>query len=102
LSPGLRAMMARQAAAVPFAKARGLLAELVGIALTAKRIERSAEADGAGASAAIGTTADANSSRQAFPLPPPPPLPDILCVAVDGTGVPMVPAEIATYHYICL
>ncbi|HUY48401.1 MAG TPA: hypothetical protein VMV92_22175 [Streptosporangiaceae bacterium] len=38
--------------AVPFTRAGGLLAELAGIGLTAKRVERSAEADGAAAAAA--------------------------------------------------
>ena len=42
MSPGLRAMVAQAATAVPFAKASGLLAELAGITLTTKRIERSA------------------------------------------------------------
>ena len=42
-------MAARAAAAEPFATAAELLAELAGIRLTAKRIERSAEADGAAA-----------------------------------------------------
>jgi hypothetical protein len=92
LSPGLRAMVARAAAAVPFATAGALLAELAGIGLTAKRIERSAEADGAAASAAIGAQADAICSRQMLPLPPPAPLPDMLYIAVDGTGVPMAAA----------
>ena len=93
LSPGLRAMTARAAAAVPFAKAGGLLAELAGITLTTKRIERSAESDGAAASKAIAAQAEAIRSRQVVPLPPPAPLPDMLYVAVDGTGVPMVAAE---------
>ncbi len=44
MSPGLRKMTARAAAAAPFAKAGGLLAELAGITLTAKRAGRSAEA----------------------------------------------------------
>jgi hypothetical protein len=93
MSPGLRAMVARAAAAVPFAKAGGLLAELAGIALTTKRVERSAEADGAAASAAIDAETNAICSRQVVPLPPPAPLPDMLYIAVDGTGVPMVAAE---------
>jgi hypothetical protein len=93
LSPGLRAMVARAAAAVPFAKAGMLLAELAGVGLTAKRIERSAEADGDAAAAAIGAEADAICSRQVIPLPPPAPLPDMLYIAIDGTGVPMVAAE---------
>ena len=49
--------------AVPFAKAGHLLAELAGIQLTAKRIERSGEADGAAAAAAI--TAHATRSALA-------------------------------------
>jgi hypothetical protein len=92
MSPGLRAMTARVAAAVPFAKAGGLLAELAGVHLTAKRIERSAEADGEAASAAITAKAKAICSRQVIPLPPPAPLPDMLYLAIDGTGVPMVAA----------
>jgi hypothetical protein len=93
MSPGLRAMTARAAAAVPFAKAGRLLAELAGITLTTKRIQRSAESDGAAASAAIAAQAEAISSRQVVPLPPPAPLPDMLYIAVDGTGVPMTTAE---------
>ena len=46
LSPGLRRMVARAAAAEPFATAADLLAELAGIQLSDKRIERSAETDG--------------------------------------------------------
>lgn len=92
MSPGLAKMTARAAAAVPFAKAAGLLAELAGIGLTTKRAERSAEATGAAVTAAIGAAADAIRSRQVVPLPPPP-APDMLYIAVDGTGVPMVAAE---------
>ena len=49
LSPGLRSMAAHAATAVPFARAAALLAELAGVSLTIKRVERSAEADGAAA-----------------------------------------------------
>jgi hypothetical protein len=42
LSPGLRKMTARAAAAVPFAQARELMAELAGVELSTKRVERSA------------------------------------------------------------
>jgi hypothetical protein len=72
MSPGLAKMTAR-AAAVPFAKAAGLLGELVGIQMTVKRVERSAEAVGAGAAKAIGAQADAICSRRVVPLPPPGP-----------------------------
>jgi hypothetical protein len=92
MSPGLAKMTARAAAAVPFAKAGHLLAELAGIQLTTKRIERSAEAGGTAAAAAITAQADAICSRQVIPLPPPAPLPDMLYLAVDGTGVPMTAA----------
>ena len=93
MSPGLAKMTARAAAAVPFAKAAGLLSELSGIQLTVKRVERSAEATGAGAAKAIGAQADAICSRRVVPLPPPGPAPDMLYIAVDGTGVPMTAAE---------
>ena len=92
MSPGLAKMTARAAAAVPFAKAGHLLAGLAGIQLTTKRIERSAEAGGTAAAAAITAQADAICSRQVIPLPPPAPLPDMLYLAVDGTGVPMTAA----------
>ncbi|HUB40588.1 MAG TPA: ISKra4 family transposase [Streptosporangiaceae bacterium] len=93
LSPGLAKMIARAAAAVPFARAAGLLSELAGIELTVKRTERSAEATGTAATAAIAARADAISSRRVLPLPPPDPVPDMLYIAVDGTGVPVVARE---------
>jgi hypothetical protein len=91
LSPGLRKMTARVAAAVPFAKAADLLAELAGIRLPAKRIERSAETDGATAAARITAESAAIASGRVSVLPPAA-LPDKLYLAIDGTGVPMVPA----------
>ena len=92
MSPGLAKMTARAAAAVPFAKAAGLLGELAGIGLTVKRVERSAEASGTAAAEAIDATTDAICSRQVVPLPPPGPAPDMPYIAVDGTGVPMTAA----------
>ncbi|MGH3492886.1 MAG: ISKra4 family transposase [Sciscionella sp.] len=91
LSPGLRRMTARAAAAQPFAKASGLLAELAGVPLSTKRVERSAEADGAAAEQRIRTESRAIADGS-VPVLPPATLPDKLYVAVDGTGVPMVPA----------
>ena len=44
MSPGLAAMNDRAAAAGPFAGAAGLLEDLAGVRLTAKRVERAAEA----------------------------------------------------------
>jgi hypothetical protein len=93
MSPGLRKMTARAAAAVPFAKAAALVGELAGITLTGKLAGRSAEADGAAAARAIEAQAAAITARTLVPLPPPAPAPDKLYVAIDGTGVPMVAAE---------
>jgi hypothetical protein len=94
MSPGLAAMTDRAAAAEPFAKAAGLLADLAGVPLTAKRVERAAEASGTGKAAADRDRAAAITARTLLPLPPSP-LPDKLYAAIDGTGVPMVPAETA-------
>ena len=52
MSPGLAAMNDLAAAAGPFAGAARLLEELAGIRLTAKRVERAAEASGTAAAAA--------------------------------------------------
>jgi len=93
MSAGLRKMCARAAAAVPFAAAARLVSELAGITLTGKRTGRRAEADGQAAAAVIEAQAAAVASRTLVPLPPAPPLPDILYVAIDGTGVPVTAAE---------
>jgi hypothetical protein len=92
MSPGLAKMSARAAAAVPFTPGAGLAGELAGIKLTGRRLGRHAEADGATAAAAIEEQAAAIAARTVIPLPPAP-LPDMLYVAIDGTGVPMVAAE---------
>ena len=93
MSPGLRKMTARAAAAVPFAAAARLVGELAGITLTGKRAGRRAEADGQAAAAVIDAESAAVMAGSLALLPPAPPLPGKLYVAVDGTGVPMVAAE---------
>jgi len=95
MSPGLRKMTARAAAAVPFAAAARLVGELAGIGMTGKRAGRRAEADGRAAAELIEAEATAITTRTLIPLPPPGPLPDKLYIAIDGTGVPMVAAETA-------
>lgn len=95
MSPGLAKMTDRAGTAAPFAKAADLLAELAGIELTVKRVERAAEADGNAAAATGRAEATAILSGRVVPLPPPAPAPDMLYIAVDGTGVPMIPAETA-------
>jgi Family of unknown function (DUF6788) len=94
MSPGLTAMNDRAAAAGPFAKAAGLLEDLAGVHLTAKRVERAAEASGAAKAAADRGRAALITARKLVPLPPSP-VPDKLYGVLDGTGVPVVPAETA-------
>ncbi|CCK63908.1 ISKra4 family transposase [Mycobacterium canetti] len=97
LSPGLRRMVARAAAVQPFAGAGELLAELAGVQLTPKRIERSAETDGTTAATRIAAEAPAIAHRAMAVLPVPADrdqAPDKLYIAIDGTGVPMVPAAV--------
>jgi hypothetical protein len=94
MSPGLAKMSARAGAAVPFAPGAVLVGELAGIRLTGRRLGRHAEADGIAAAAAIREQAAAITARTLVPFPPAP-LPDILYIAIDGTGVPMVTAETA-------
>jgi hypothetical protein len=94
MSPGLAAMNDRAAAAGPFAGAAGLLEDLAGVRLTAKRVERAAEASGAAQGAAVRGRAALITSRKVVPLPPSP-LPDKLYGVIDGTGVPMTAKETA-------
>jgi hypothetical protein len=94
MSPGLAAMNDIAAAAGPFAGAARLLAELAGVWLTVKRVERAAEASGAAAAAAGRQRAALIAARRLVPLPPAP-LPDKLYTVIDGTGVPMTSRETA-------
>ena len=87
-------MVARTGAATPLAKASTLLTELAGITQTTKRVERSAEADGAAIGARLDTEAALVLSGHLLPLAAAKPVAK-LYTAVDGTGVPMVPAETA-------
>jgi len=92
-SPGLAEMIALAGAEVSFGRAAGLLAGLAGIAVSARTIERSAEAAGAAARSAAAAEAAAIRARDVLPLPPQEPVPDMLYVEVDGTGVPVRASE---------
>jgi hypothetical protein len=94
MSPGLAAMNGKAAAAVPFARAAGLLEDLAGVRLTVKRVERAAEADGAAQATASRARAGLIARRKLVPLPPSP-LPGKLYMVIDGTGVPVTPKETA-------
>ena len=67
MSPGLAAMTDRAAAARPFAKAAGLLADLAGVRLTAKRVEGSAEASRTARAAAFRDRAALITARTLVP-----------------------------------
>lgn len=94
LSEGLRRMVARVGSAEPFAQARRDLAELAGLELTAKRVERSAEADGEMVRAFTEAEACMVLAGRVVAFPPSGPV-ETLYVALDGTGVPTVPADTA-------
>jgi hypothetical protein len=93
LSPGLAEMIARAGAEVPFGKAAALLEDLAGVAVSARTVERSAEASGAAARKAGAAEAALLRARTIVPLPPPEPVPDTLYAEVDGTGVPVRASE---------
>ena len=94
LSPGLTAMNDKAAAAGPFAGAAGLLEDLAGVRLTAKRVERAAEASGAAVAEAVRERSGLIASRKVRPMPPSP-RPGKLYGVIDGTGVPMTARETA-------
>jgi hypothetical protein len=94
MSPGLAAMNDLAAAAGPFAGAARMLEELAGVRLTAKRVERAAEARGTAVADSGRDRAALIAARKVVPLPPSP-LPDKLYAAIDGTGVPMTSRETA-------
>jgi hypothetical protein len=97
MSPGLAAMNDIAAAAGPFAGAARLLEEIGGIRLTAKRVERAAEASGTAVAQAGRERARLTAARKLVPMPPSP-LPDKLYAVIDGTGVPMTGRETAGRH----
>lgn len=91
-SPGVRRMMARVGAKESFDDGRQDLEELAGVRVTTQQVGRVAEA--------IGQQVEVVSHRERIqimegkiiPLAPPVP---ILYIAIDGTGVPVVPSETA-------
>jgi hypothetical protein len=88
-SPGMRRLMARVGAQEPFAAARQDLAELAGVIVQTKAVERISEAVGMAAEAAnqaerVAICTDTELTVAAAPR---------LYVAMDGTGVPAVPKD---------
>ncbi len=94
LSPGLSAMVDRVAAEGPFAPASELLAHLAGVSVGAKRIERAAEANGQVLAHVLAAEVTALAEGDATVVASTGEAPEKLYVALDGTGVPTVAAEV--------
>jgi len=83
LSPGVTRMVGRVAAMVSFAESSTLLAELAGVPVNPKQVERTAEALGCEIAA---------DERQAIEASPP--AGPTMYLGLDGTGVPLRPSEL--------
>ena len=90
-SPGVRRLMGRVGSKEAFADGRRDLEELAGITVQTKAVERVAEALGAQVEAVARQEREAALAGKVVPLKPIPKL----YIAIDGTGVPMVPRETA-------
>ena len=92
-SPGVRRVLAVVGGETSFQRGRLLLAELAGIAVSSKAVERQAEAIGTDI-AARADSARLQAELAEFPLQQGPALPT-LYIEMDGTGIPVTPAEAA-------
>ena len=92
-SPGVRRVLAVVGAETSFQRGRLLVAELAGIAVSSKAVERQAEAIG-GDLAARADSARLQAALAEFPLQEGPALPT-LYIEMDGTGIPVTPTEAA-------
>ena len=90
-SPGMRRLMARVGAQEPFDAARQDLAELAGVVVQTKAVERVSEAAGAATEAANQAERAGILAGQGLAVAEA----ARLYVAMDGTGVPAVPKETA-------
>jgi hypothetical protein len=90
LSPGVRRMMGRVGGKEPFDQGREDLEELAGVVVKTKEVERVSEALGAQIEACWKQEREAILAGKVVPLLPPVPK---LYIAIDGTGVPVVPRE---------
>ena len=95
LSPGVRRMMGRVGAKEPFAQGRADLEELSGVVVPTKQVERVSAQLGAQVEAFCQREREAIlSGKVALLLPAVP----VLYVAIDATGVPVIPRETAGRH----
>jgi hypothetical protein len=84
LTPGVLRMTASAAALVSFEESSGLLRELVGVEVSAKQVERAAEA--LGAEITVDERHDVERTGEMAPT---------MYLGMDGTGVPMRSQEVA-------
>jgi len=84
LTPGVRRMTGRAAALLSFEESSGLLQELAGVEVSAKQVERAAEA--LGAEIAVDEHQQVEKMGEVAPT---------MYLGMDGTGVPMRSAEAA-------
>lgn len=89
-SPGVRRMMGRVGAQEAFEQGRVDLEELAGVVVQTKQVERTSAQLGAQIEAFCQREREAILSGKLVPLLPRVP---ILYIALDGTGVPVVPRE---------
>ena len=88
-SPGVRRMLGRVGGKEPFEAGRQDLADLAGVVVTTKAVERVAETLGAQGEALSRREREAALAGKLVPLQTVPKL----YIAIDGTGVPVVPRE---------
>src|SRR6516162_8358749 len=86
LTPGVLRMTASAAALVSFEESRGLLHELAGVEVSAKQVERAAEA--LGAEIAVDEQQQVEKTGEVAPAAP------TMYLGMDGTGVPMRAQEV--------
>lgn len=89
-SPGVRRLVARVGAQEPFEAGRRDLAELAGLQIHTKEVERISEQCGQQIEHAAGTERAALRAGTVVPLK----AARVLYIAIDGTGVPVVPREL--------
>ena len=87
LSPGVLRMVGLVGATVSFEEGHEFLRDLAGVAVPPKHVERAAEA--------LGREIARDERRVVEPPPPDEPVAPTLYLGMDGTGVPMRPAELA-------
>ena len=87
LSPGVTRMVGQVGAMVSFAEGHELLRDLAGVDVPTKHVERAAEA--------LGREIARDERRVVEPPPQDEPVAPTLYLGLDGTGVPMRPAELA-------